>query len=80
MKDFTKEELDYISDILKIHINDYPTLTSRDSDFLSKIQSMIDNYCEHEIAVWPLYTSTGDMPCAGLCFTCNKCVNREFIR
>lgn len=47
MNDFTKEELDYMSDILKIHINDYPTLTTRDSDFLNKLQSMIDNYCEH---------------------------------
>ena len=47
MIDFTKEELDYLCDILKIHINDYPTPTSRDYDFLRKIQSMIDSYCEH---------------------------------
>ena len=45
MNDFTKEELKsimYCVKQMKIHIDGYNPLKS-------KIQSMIDNYCEHEI-------------------------------
>ena len=44
MNDFTKEELKsimYCVKQMKIHIDGYNPLKS-------KIQSMIDNYCEHE--------------------------------
>jgi hypothetical protein len=44
MNDFTKEELKHIKDMLfGIKTNfDY------EDDVINKIQSMIDNYCEHE--------------------------------
>ena len=41
MNDFTKEELTLIKMYLEPHISE---------KFLDKIQSMIDNYCEHHEA------------------------------
>lgn len=51
MNDFTKEELDYIYD--SIYHNELEhNLEENIPDFavnlLTKIESMIDNYCEHE--------------------------------
>lgn len=44
MNDFTKEEL------LEIHdgIDDFWRMKPENKMLLAKIQSMIDNYCEHE--------------------------------
>lgn len=51
MNEFTKDELEYLEDAVKFHIEeDYqqnPAL-----DVLEKIQSMIDNYCVHEWSYW----------------------------
>lgn len=49
MNDFTKVELEYISDCVDFGIMD----KKRNNKFLyleNKIQSLIDNYCEHKIA------------------------------
>lgn len=81
MNDFTKEELESTKEVFRWILAD-PTFSQLGGwvkPLESKIQSMIDNYCEHNIAVWPLFTATGDIACAGLCFTCNKCVKKEFI-
>ena len=51
MNDFTKDELEYLEEAVKFHIEeDYqqnPALS-----VLDKLQSMIDNYCEHEFIVF----------------------------
>lgn len=78
MNDFTKEELEEILvalDYVRDGIDEFLPA----NPLMAKLQSMIDNYCEHEKNVWPLYTSKGDLPSAGLCFECNKSVNKEFI-
>jgi hypothetical protein len=72
MNDFTKEELNIIDKTLLAEIN--RKFTSSLKNLRDKIQSMIDDYCEHEKDVWPLYTSTGDLPVAGFCYECNQCV------
>lgn len=46
MNDFTKEELKYLHELVgSISIAGHPI---DDEALESKIQSMIDNYCEHE--------------------------------
>lgn len=72
MNDFTKEDLKFISIALE-------RFSVKDKELTEKIQSMIDNHCEHKKDVWPLYTMTGDLPCSGLCFCCGQCVGKEFI-
>jgi hypothetical protein len=79
MNDFTKEELEDIENGLGWLCEHNPFHTVEIGKLMNKVKYMIENYCEHEVAVWPLYTATGDMACAGLCFTCNKCVDKEFI-
>jgi len=63
MNDFTKEELIEIRDIMKPPLWFYE---KKNCELINKIQSMIDNYCEHE---W-------DNRCCG-CeiynIRCNKC-------
>jgi hypothetical protein len=62
MNDFTKEELITIFDGLH-HL---PTINETyDSDLCLKVESMIDNYCEHE---WDY--NQHDMPIN--CRKCNK--------
>lgn len=69
MNDFTIEELFMIRSL--INSNDPKLLTSSEKAILvqSKIQSMIDNYCEHDFA-------DGCSHCAGLvpiaCVHCDK--------
>lgn len=52
MNDFTKEELQEISDLIHFDIAEYGQQSSKSVNILiplaCKIQSMIDNYCEHE--------------------------------
>lgn len=80
MNDFTKDELELILDYIKCIRYLYPSSHHEfHQQLLHKTQRMIKNYCEHEKDVWPLYTSTGDIACAGLCFSCNKCVDKNFI-
>jgi len=58
MNDFTKEELKFIYDWLNwISKEDYPVK--------NKIQSMIDNYCDHS-----QYIYYGDIP-VGECTKCH---------
>ena len=46
MNDFTKDELEYLHEMIgSISIAGHPI---DDEALKSKIQSMIDNYCEHE--------------------------------
>lgn len=47
MNDFTKEELESIITTIK-SLRVYTEIENWDEDLLEKIQSMIDNYCEHE--------------------------------
>jgi hypothetical protein len=64
MNDFTKEELEnllYCMRQMTIHINNY-------DETYNKIQSMIDNYCEHE--------THGDFHvCVDKCKKCGVIVN-----
>lgn len=46
MNDFTKEELYFLRDYTTHFINNYDSENA--PEVLDKIQSMIDNYCEHE--------------------------------
>lgn len=59
MNDFTKEELQII------YANSNPCVSDEMRPILDKIQSMIDNYCEHE---WAYYFS-----CDGSDVKCMKC-------
>ena len=70
MNDFTKEELQ----IIFLHLCVTPVTTP----IIDKITSMIDDYCEHENDVWPLYTAKGDTPCARFCYDCNKALDKSF--
>ena len=82
MNDFTKEELSMLQNGVQ-YLSDRTSLSdgylATHNALETKIQSMIDNYCEHTKNVWPLYTPTGDIPVAGLCYECNQPVDREFI-
>ena len=53
MNNFTKEELEYIMHLWHV-CNSYHSSPSQ--DFKDKLQSMIDNYCEH------CWTSVGNHP------------------
>lgn len=48
MNDFTKKELLEIYGLLEHHYCDPKKCIDPNTDLLLKIQSMIDNYCEHE--------------------------------
>lgn len=73
MNDFTKEELEAICYDLRRNKNPWQC----GETIIDKIQSMIDNYCEHEKNIWPLYTEIGDLAVAGLCLECNQTVDRK---
>lgn len=69
MNDFTKEDLEYLEQAVQFHIEeDYqqnPAL-----NVLDKIQSMIDNYCDHQ--------SNGELIVLSAhpyldAYKCNKC-------
>lgn len=51
MNNFTKEELETLNNVLLHSREDYPALRHNSfcTRLLNKIQSMIDNYCEHEM-------------------------------
>ena len=70
MNDFTKEELESISDSLDSEMS---TFRRADNEFMRglhlKVQSMIDNYCEHE---WALVLSADE----GRFIKCQKCERR----
>jgi hypothetical protein len=79
MNDFTKYEL--LSLLWSINYVRERTTNCGDAmrALKTKLQTMIDKYCEHKKDVWPLYTASGDIPAAGYCYECNKPVNKEFI-
>lgn len=69
MNDFTKEELEFLKHSVREHYkNNRPIKGSTYMDvwakMIKKIQSMIDNYCEHECS--------GDGEC--LTKICHRCV------
>ena len=77
MNDFTKEELERILDVLDINPWDLNEV------LMSKIQSLIDNYCEHETDGYTYYKSgdkctdfltyaSSDSPCFLKCKKCEK--------
>lgn len=62
MNHFTKEELEYIMHLCHI-CNSYHSSPSQ--NFKNKIQSMIDNYCEHK---------NKEMDCnGGISLVCTDC-------
>jgi hypothetical protein len=70
MNDFTKEELETIVDAFN-HIYGAPewrTTSGWDDELQAKIQSMIDNYCEHKDRAIDI----GEAPI--ICNTCGKVV------
>ena len=81
MNDFTKEELQIILLDMDTYVEWTSSLKESDNhrELRYKLQSMIDNYCEHSKDVWPLYTANGDLPCAGICYECNNSVDRRHI-
>lgn len=51
MNDFTKEELKCLHNAIALQLRDIPmseTNAIKRSELVGKLQSMIDNYCEHE--------------------------------
>lgn len=67
MNDFTKEELEKLRDGLSVWLElsrAYEKLISL-NELMDKIQSMIDNYCEHEDA-----TSIHPGDTVAICNTC----------
>lgn len=80
MNSFTKEELEEIKRCLKYMISGsvtpYSSLTLK---LKNKINTIIDNYCLHKKDVWPLYTSTGDIPIAGFCYECGFPVDKKYV-
>lgn len=64
MNDFTKEELEELNQIL--HRNAWQAIDARRLNLLhKKLQSMIENYCEHEFREYPLGVTAIPF--------CNKC-------
>ena len=61
MNEFTKEELEYLRWLVADYEEEYPDGAT---ELPKKLQSMIDNYCEHDAG-----TSDG----AGLEQICNLC-------
>lgn len=70
MNDFTKEELEYLYRAVYERPN---TVTEQMEDMRNKIQSVIDNYCEHESdgIIWE-GNSDNDMPNEYRCKKCGK--------
>ena len=62
MNDFTKEELIMLKRLTLQHVNQFRQ-NSDCIELMSKIQSMIDNYCEHDSAI-----NIGEAP-----MICKKC-------
>lgn len=79
MNDFTKEELSLCYRTIEYMVYKEIWFQPEIAKLKDKIQSMIDNYCEHDTDVSPLYTATGDIPCAGFCYKCGSCVSREHL-
>ncbi len=51
MNDFTKQELECLHNAIALQLRDIPMSeinAIRRSELVGKLQSMIDNYCEHE--------------------------------
>lgn len=69
MNDFTKEELEIISLCVEndFYNSNYPR--SMYEPLYEKIQSMIDNYCDHEYLL--TITINGES-CSLICSKCNK--------
>jgi hypothetical protein len=80
MNDFTKEELIKIQDCVNHQCYTQPFGAIELARICEKIQSMINNYCEHKHDIWPLYTNTGECPIAAFCFECNSEVSKEFLK
>jgi hypothetical protein len=78
MNDFTKEELKIIEKSLSAYVCEFEQFKTY-SMIKNKIQSMIDNYCEHTKEVFPVYTASGDLPVAGFCYQCGHPVDGRFI-
>lgn len=86
MNDFTKEELEEIEDGLILSLQQPhcdSTWANSVRDLRKKIQSMIDNYCEHESDGYTYYKggdrctdflvyACNDSPCLLKCKKCGK--------
>lgn len=73
MNDFSKEELDEILFFIELHKNKYRL--KYPEALLNKLQSMIDNYCEHESNGY--WSQLAD--CSYHSLRCSKC-RKEFGR
>lgn len=67
MNDFTKEDLLEIYGLLEHHYSDPQLCFNPNPKLLIKIQSMIDNYCDHELEDWALMDNNQKI--------CIKCEN-----
>ncbi len=74
MNDFKKCELQIIHLDMTTYINRTPMLNESPchKELKDKVQRMIENYCEHKKDNSPLFTPTDDLPCAYMCYECNK--------
>lgn len=68
MNDFTKEELEFILDGTR-HWSNQNIPTPWVFEFKKKVESMIDNYCEHEELTQKMGNATYFK---GVCKHCNK--------
>lgn len=72
MNDFTKEELNSLKDVYLHTWNRFVNIGCDKKgmlDIVIKLQSLIDNYCEHETQ--PVFTTDGCV--IPVCMKCGKC-------
>jgi hypothetical protein len=70
MNEFTKEELQSIVSSIK-SLRIYTEIENWEEELLDKVQTMIDNYCEHE---WENICSGCDLGVI-CCMKCDKAIN-----
>jgi hypothetical protein len=67
MNDFTIEELEELYFFTELHKNKYSL--KYPEELIKKLQSMIDNYCEHQIKL----IGANPIDNEGICIYCGKC-------
>lgn len=74
MNDFTKEELEFLKNSVREHYKNNPPIKGSTyvnvwAEMIRKIQSLIDNYCEHE---WDNFYQGS----INIGIYCNKCLKK----
>ena len=64
--DFTKEELEILLNHMARGANWKNELSKIDNDLMIKLESMIDNYCEHDAEIGKDYPAEKCMKCGAM--------------